>query len=89
MERLARPDIFPKAVGATTVRAFATHEEAEKVLDYWRSHSHNSPMAIRTLPVYATATEWAAAGAVDPNGVPTVPHVAATAQAHLERALVQ
>jgi hypothetical protein len=48
--------------------AFATRAEALKVLDHWRALGHMSPMAIRTLPVWGTAAEWIAAGAVPASG---------------------
>ena len=50
--------------------AFATRAEAQLVLEYWRSIGHTRPMAIRSLPGYATADEWIAAGAVAANGEP-------------------
>lgn len=50
--------------------AFATKAEAQKVLDYWRAVGHTSPMAIRTLPVWGTADEWIAAGAIAASGEP-------------------
>lgn len=52
--------------------AFATREEAENVLEYWREAGHRSPMGVRTLPVWGTAADWIAAGAVPASGDPAV-----------------
>lgn len=52
--------------------AFATREEAEKVLEHWRALGSRSPMGVRTLPVWGTAAEWIAAGAVPASGDPAV-----------------
>lgn len=58
----------------TEVRAgaFPTRAEAERVLEHWRADGHRSPMAVRTLPVWGTAAEWIAAGAVPASGDPSV-----------------
>ena len=50
--------------------AFATRDEAAKVLDHWRGLGYTSPMGIRTLPVWGTAAEWILAGAVPASGAP-------------------
>ncbi|MBM7519689.1 hypothetical protein [Nocardioides nitrophenolicus] len=50
--------------------AFATKQEAQQVLEHWRAEGHTSPMGIRSLPIWGTAAEWIAAGAIPASGVP-------------------
>jgi hypothetical protein len=57
-------------IGEVRAGAFATKWEAQQVLEHWRSLGYTSPMAIRTLPVWGTAAEWIAAGAVAASGEP-------------------
>ncbi|MEV5001694.1 hypothetical protein [Nocardioides sp. LML1-1-1.1] len=59
-------------VGEVRAGAFASREEAERVLEHWRAAGHRSPMGVRILPVWGTAADWIAAGAVPASGDPAV-----------------
>ena len=50
--------------------AFATRQEALAVLEHWRLTGHTAPMAVRSLPVWASATEWITGGAPAASGDP-------------------